>query len=72
MSICEIEMTQVPPVIVTLLLYPNALGRVTVVRLGMSRHHFIWVRITFKSDKTWIKEGGTATGCCECAEFGQV
>ena len=41
MSICEKEMTQVPPVIVAFLLFPNAFGRTTLVRLGMSMHHFI-------------------------------
>ena len=72
MSICEKEMTHIPPVIVTFLLFPNAFGRVAVTRLGMSRHHFMWIRITFKSDVTGIKERGTTTGCSECFEFGQV
>ena len=58
------------PRMVTSFLYSNAFGRYTSVRLGMSKHHSKWMRITFESDVTRITECVTITSSSECCEFG--
>ena len=63
--------------IVTDFLEMNALGRDTSVRLGMSKRHSYWMRITLKSDVMRLHECETmqtiiTIPCSECCEFGQV
>ena len=60
----------------TSVLYLNAYfeERYTSVRLGMSKHHSLWMGITLESDVTRICEGAIriAALSSECCEFGQV
>ena len=78
MPIYERRMKGELPLTVMSILYLNAPGRTTSVRLGMSKHHSIWMRITLKSDVTRIPECVTAVfvyclcSGSECCEFGQV
>ena len=73
MSIRERGMKRVLPLIVTSVLYLNACGRTTSVRLGMSEHHFKWVKSTLETDVTRILECATEIVISsECCEFGQV
>ena len=78
MSIRERGMKGVLPVIVTDFVLRNAHGRYTSVRLDMSKHHLLWMRITLESDVTRVIECVTILPvyllCCgsECSEFGQV
>ena len=54
----------------TSFLYSNAYGRYASVRLGMSNHHSMWMRITLERDMKRISECVITTS--ERSKFGQV
>ena len=60
------------PMIVTSSLYSNAVeGRTTLVRLGMSKRHWVHSTITLENDATRILECITIlTKSCKCGEWG--